>query len=129
MALIKCPECGREVSSNAVSCPVCGYPIAANSPSGEVAIKIGPKLAGTVMVYNMEDNSVVWEGKGGEIARFHIDKPMQIGIANGFKMFGINPPKKANGVVHANRKYSHHFRSSELDGCYVLTEVDVIDSE
>ena len=28
MALIKCPECGNEVSSSAVSCPKCGYPIA-----------------------------------------------------------------------------------------------------
>ena len=27
MALINCPECGREVSDKAVSCPKCGYPI------------------------------------------------------------------------------------------------------
>ena len=27
MALIKCPECGKEVSENAVSCPNCGQPI------------------------------------------------------------------------------------------------------
>lgn len=27
MALIKCPDCGREVSSRAVSCPNCGCPI------------------------------------------------------------------------------------------------------
>src|SRR5437016_1673132 len=29
MALIKCQECGREVSSFAVSCPQCGFPIGA----------------------------------------------------------------------------------------------------
>jgi hypothetical protein len=29
MALIKCPECGREVSSAASACPACGYPVAA----------------------------------------------------------------------------------------------------
>lgn len=28
MALIKCPECGNDVSSSAASCPKCGYPIA-----------------------------------------------------------------------------------------------------
>ena len=28
MALINCPECGKEVSSTAVSCPHCGTPIA-----------------------------------------------------------------------------------------------------
>jgi len=28
MALINCPECGRQVSDAAHACPVCGYPIA-----------------------------------------------------------------------------------------------------
>jgi hypothetical protein len=27
MALVKCPECGREISSNAASCPQCGNPM------------------------------------------------------------------------------------------------------
>lgn len=27
MALIKCPECGKEISDQAQSCPNCGYPI------------------------------------------------------------------------------------------------------
>ena len=28
MALIKCPECGKDVSDKAKACPKCGYPIA-----------------------------------------------------------------------------------------------------
>ena len=28
MALINCPECGKQVSSVAANCPSCGYPIA-----------------------------------------------------------------------------------------------------
>ena len=32
MALIKCPECGREISDKAASCPNCGYPIMNASP-------------------------------------------------------------------------------------------------
>lgn len=28
MALINCPECGKEISDKAESCPNCGYPIA-----------------------------------------------------------------------------------------------------
>lgn len=28
MALIKCPECGKEISDQAAACPSCGYPIA-----------------------------------------------------------------------------------------------------
>jgi TM2 domain-containing membrane protein YozV len=34
MALIRCAECGREVSSAAASCPACGHPI--NQPSIQV---------------------------------------------------------------------------------------------
>ena len=34
MALIVCPECGRQVSNKAVACPQCGYPI---SEIGQIA--------------------------------------------------------------------------------------------
>lgn len=27
MALIKCPECGKEISDTATTCPNCGYPL------------------------------------------------------------------------------------------------------
>jgi len=33
MALIRCPECGREVSSEAPACPSCGYPLKAKGAS------------------------------------------------------------------------------------------------
>ena len=33
MALIKCPECGNEVSDRAASCPRCGCPISSTSSS------------------------------------------------------------------------------------------------
>jgi hypothetical protein len=32
MALVKCPDCGREVSDAAPSCPGCGRPVAAAPP-------------------------------------------------------------------------------------------------
>ena len=31
MALIECPECGREVSDSAAVCPECAYPVAAGT--------------------------------------------------------------------------------------------------
>jgi hypothetical protein len=33
MPLIECPECGREVSSNALACPACAFPVATWKPS------------------------------------------------------------------------------------------------
>lgn len=38
MALIKCPECGREVSTSADACPHCGYSIVNNKVAVEKAI-------------------------------------------------------------------------------------------
>ena len=35
MSLIKCPECGHDVSSEATKCPNCGYPIARKEVEGE----------------------------------------------------------------------------------------------
>lgn len=35
MALMKCPECGKEVSDRALSCPSCGYPLHENVPTKE----------------------------------------------------------------------------------------------
>src|SRR5690242_21822291 len=32
MALINCPECGKQVSTAAKSCPNCGYPVAEHVP-------------------------------------------------------------------------------------------------
>lgn len=35
MALIRCPECGKEVSDRALSCPSCGYPLHEDTPMKE----------------------------------------------------------------------------------------------
>ena len=36
MALIKCPDCGKQVSDKAGSCPNCGCPIANMPPTGKI---------------------------------------------------------------------------------------------
>jgi len=33
MALVKCTECGREISDRALSCPACGAPVSAATPN------------------------------------------------------------------------------------------------
>ena len=33
MALVKCPECGCDVSTQAAACPSCGYPLRAPTPA------------------------------------------------------------------------------------------------
>lgn len=48
MALVRCPECGREVSQQAVACPGCGHPLqAAPGPQPQSALQ-SPHLWGRV---------------------------------------------------------------------------------
>lgn len=39
MALIKCSECGKEVSDKAATCPQCGNPLGKENPSTVVTIQ------------------------------------------------------------------------------------------
>lgn len=92
MALIKCPECGREVSDRATVCPSCAYPIAEMKKNSVAMIKIpqykqsvsNPNLflaavSSSKVVITSEDKTI-WEGKPGQIARFEIDGPTEIRI-------------------------------------------------
>ena len=49
MALIKCPDCGRDISDKAQSCPACGYPMQLNSN----AIYFGEYPSGTPIEWNI----------------------------------------------------------------------------
>lgn len=48
MALVKCQDCGKEVSSAAVACPNCGFPIAATT--GAAAATAAPNETPKVLV-------------------------------------------------------------------------------
>src|ERR1039457_4466122 len=37
MALIDCPECGKQVSMAAATCPSCGFPVATQAPEAQIA--------------------------------------------------------------------------------------------
>ena len=44
MSLIYCPECGSEISNNAIACPNCGRPISANAPVVEKKFVATPEV-------------------------------------------------------------------------------------
>lgn len=53
MALIECPECGRQISDRARSCPGCGLPLLPNS--AEVAREAAPNEPTAVSYSEMSD--------------------------------------------------------------------------
>ena len=132
MALIKCPECGKEISDKATSCPNCGCPITEMATSGIVRIKMPNNIVqGWVGLFSSRDAVVLnssgktlWKGHHGENAKFSIDTPTKIKIELGG---WANP---VEGTVEPKKKYSLvQDLGAHWLATYRLTEVDVIDSE
>jgi len=91
MALIKCPECGKQVSNQARACPNCGYPISGGGTN--------TTAAPTMLKFTSKDKSakfaVVCDAKTGrELARIdretarsiNITKPTEITFTVRFTM-------------------------------------------
>ena len=58
MALIKCPECEKEISTYAETCPHCGYPIKKNEPAKEKAVENFPKPKDSLWINKWKDKAV-----------------------------------------------------------------------
>lgn len=131
MALIKCPECGKEISDKAASCPNCGCPIAVPKANHTVRIKLPNNVAdGWAALFSSKDSSViingktVWKGLLGQNASFEIEEPTKVTVYIG----SMGNP--IEGTVEPGKKYSCvqdmgiHWKAT-----YRLTEVDVIDAD
>ena len=127
MALIKCPECGKEISDRASACIHCGCPLGEGS---QTKIKIQNCDWTTFMqpvsvsIYN--NNLLLWSGQTGQVAILNIDFPIEIVI----KIEGVVLDTRA--IIKPNYRYSlERVRKTCLrrNMSFILNEVDVIDSE
>ena len=119
MALIKCFDCGKEISDRAGTCPFCGCPISELLKSGEtVKIKplplmnaewqfrdtpIGP---GDQKVSILSNGKTIWEGRAGDVAELSFVQPTDIDIkyhmsfwCNGGKGSGTIDPARCKTYV------------------------------
>lgn len=132
MALIKCPECGKEISDKASSCPNCGCPLSEMVTSGTVRIKMPNNIVeGWVGLFSSRSatvtdshGKVLWKGQHGENASFTIDEPTQITINLG------GWANEVSGIVYPKKKYSLvQDMGVHMLATYRITEVDVIDAD
>lgn len=132
MALIKCSECGKEISSKAVACPYCGCPIEATVKESIVRIKMPNNIVeGWIGLFSSRDAIVkdksgktLWQGQHGENAKFTVNEPTHIIIELGG---WANP---CEGLVEPNRKYSLvQDMGAHWLATFRLTEVDIIDAD
>ena len=61
MALISCPECGKEISDKAVACPNCGCPIKVTET--QIIVKASSNFIGLIGAY------IIYDDKNNEVAR------------------------------------------------------------
>lgn len=134
MAMIKCPECGKDVSDLAKSCPNCGCPIEALSPSGEVRIKFSPLRApdgfnGNQKVSLMSNGKVLWEGRSGEVAELHFDGPTSVTVK--YHMSLMHYGGECSGTIDPvkSKKYNVSARQGIMSTKIVLQPVDFFDAD
>ena len=128
MALIKCPECGREVSDRAGSCPNCAFPLSSLRTDGTVSIKTPNNLAGKVRIVNASSRSVLWSGNAGQVAKFEITHPTEIGIMWGIQGVNAKFYPGATAYVQAGKRYEMVLGAGILGQKACISEIDVYDS-
>ena len=80
MALITCPECGRQVSDAASTCPTCGYPIKSIT-NDVIRIKIdnNPSVPGAyVRIFELGTNELLANVPSGSVAEIKSAQEKQI---------------------------------------------------
>lgn len=127
MAMIRCPECGKTVSSMASSCPGCGYPISKHACDGIVRVKLG-MFQSTQNASISVDGKTLWKGKTGEVAELKIDRPTNVQVKYQMGMFdgagsceGVIDPQKSN-------KWQVVSRPGLITMKLVLQPVDIFDA-
>ena len=129
MAIIKCLECGNDVSDKAQYCPNCGCPINAVSKMQESkTVSVSKPAAGTnvqirlsqVQILGLSgkqeasillNGTTIWKGNTGEVAEIEIAGPTQIEIKYhmslshyGGKCIGmIDPARSVRYCVKASK--------------------------
>lgn len=134
MALIKCPECGKEVSSRAFDCPHCGCPVN-DGTHGNVVIKLTALNSGTGLNFNqnasiVEGNNLLWHGRAGEYAVIYFEKPMEITVRY-HPGFVENFPGECTGKIDPlkNRKYTVTPKPGRMRTELTLSPVEFFDDD
>ena len=129
MALITCPDCGKDVSERAETCMFCGAPIKIKPTYLKIrfqkVVADSPFLKATVKT---EAGKVLGEVKPGGVMTYQITEPLKFWI-------DVTRPltKKEFGPLTANPGENNNFSISQTPGLlapkFCVNRVDVIDSE
>lgn len=133
MAMIKCSECGKEVSDKAKVCMNCGCPVESMTPDGTIRIKMTgiDKALMTKQKVSVKDNrdKLLWEGYAGQIAEFYLEKATKIKIKYHLCSTAYSGTCTAEVDPSKGTKYAVFVRQSIFKTNLELQRVDVFDSD
>lgn len=118
MALIKCPECGKEVSSSAKNCPNCGCPIEGRN---EAVIRLDSLRVGQIAKVYV-DGLQITETSSGSIVTI----PVPNGRCNVvFETGGVLAKRSPVFTVEGGKKYQAVWETLQtIKAIVALNEVD-----
>ena len=128
MALVKCPECGQDVSSKAVACIHCGYPL--QKPKNVISVRI-VRLSRIVdrnfEIYDNESGELLETIKTGQIWTAELDTPRKLRFHLKGSIPGLEPKDLIldyipNGIV----KYEMELLKGLWRHSFVLNKADMI---
>lgn len=122
MALIKCAECGKDVSDKAASCPNCGSPIQNIAAAGPIDTFRG--INGTIVIYQnrveLRREGVLGLGRGDSV--FPLNQISNVYVYNGnilhggyiqFLTAGETNCKDLNAAVKADNAVTFHRKDND----------------
>ena len=122
MALIKCPECGHEVSDKSNMCVNCGCPL---NLQNTVTIEF-PKDNDVMikMKYEVKDANgmVLASGTSGETATFTLDEPTKLTCHIIGKMYSGYEIKPIDYVPYGEVRYKVVRRNKGFQSCVEITD-------
>ena len=80
MAIIKCPECGHDVSSMATSCPNCGYPISSMEPAEPEHVEEQAQKNDALDEFDMIDSEPEQQQKGSSEGKNEKSRGVRPGV-------------------------------------------------
>jgi len=117
MALITCPECGKQVSSQAAACIHCGCPIP--SDMGNLII-IGKSAGGInkpIYYFYDQNGNLFGSVLAGETKYFQVDKPITLILGHKRGSF-VGSAVKDSQPVHINPTKVTCFQASISSGFF-----------
>lgn len=117
MALIKCPECGKEISDRAMACIQCGYPLKKEKSELTVYGLTQELLGGTMKLFL--DGEFIGKVEKGQKITVPIIKDCELTAK-----CGINP-MKGKYLVRAGKQTVIRIKYNRLSGGFILSEDDM----